>query len=140
MIEKSKQNQELRKRAIELFKSNWKVTDICRTLNCSRKWFYKWQKRYKADEETQYEDQSRAPKHRPNRRSKVIEKKIIETRNKLVSTPFVQYGPQAIYYKLKDELEKPPEIWTISRVLKENNLSNPKRKQAYISKGKDYPY
>ena len=140
MVEKSKQNQELRKRAIELFKSNWKVTDICRTLNCSRKWFYKWQKRYKTGEQTWSKDQSRAPKHTPNRRSKVIEKKIIEVRNELVSTPFMQYGPQAIYYRLQSKGEVPPEIWTISRVLKENNLSKPNRKQAYISKGKDYPY
>ncbi len=40
---------ETRKQAIIMYISNQKPTDICRTLNQSRPWFYKWRKRYRQD-------------------------------------------------------------------------------------------
>lgn len=38
--------EQLRIKAIELRNNKWKVTEICNALDCSRKWFYKWLKRY----------------------------------------------------------------------------------------------
>jgi hypothetical protein len=39
MKEEIKSKEELRIRAMELFKNNWSVTQICKTLDCSRNWF-----------------------------------------------------------------------------------------------------
>ena len=140
MKEKINQKEEQRKKAIALYKNKWNVKEICLALKCSRNWFYKWQKRYQSKQAKWYEEQSRSPKKVHNRRSKETEEKIIKTRKVLIENPYMQYGPQAIYYYLKEKGENPPPIWTITRVLRENKLSKPNRKHPYIPKGKKYPY
>jgi hypothetical protein len=80
---------------------------------------------------------SRAPKSKPNKYSPNIEQLVLKVRNELIATPFSQYGPQAIYYRLKQENVQPPPVWTIARILKRNELTMPKKKKVYISKGKN---
>lgn len=139
MKENDKKKELFRKRAIELYSQNWKITDICSLLNCKRSWFYKWLKRYQSNDPNWYKEQSRAPKSRPRKTSSKMEQLIIDTRRQLASSPYVQYGPQAIYYALKQKGIDPPEIWTITRILKRHNLQRNK-KITYIPKGKKYPY
>lgn len=59
MKEEIKTKEELRIRAMELYKNNWSVTQICKTLDCSRNWFYKWQKRYLSNNPEWYIEHSR---------------------------------------------------------------------------------
>lgn len=140
MKENDKKQELLRKRAIELYLQNWKIADICSLLNCKRSWFYKWLKRYQSNEPDWYKEQSRAPKNRPRKTPSQMEQLVIDTRKQLASRPYVQYGPQAIYYALKQRGIDPPEIWTIARILKRHNLQTNKKIKGYIPKGKSYPY
>jgi putative transposase len=133
-------NEIIRIKAIDLYNNNWKVTNICKTLHCTRPWFYKWLKRYDPNDPNWFKEQSRAPKTILKQYNNEMEQLILETRNKLLSRPYLQYGPQAIYYSLIQENKNPPPVWTIARILKRNNLTRTKRSTSYISKGKNYPY
>lgn len=132
--------EQLRIRAIELYNSKWNVTEICRTLNCSRRWFYKWLNRYQSNEPKWYIEQSRRPRKTKKKIDFNTEQLVVETRKKLISRPFMQYGPQAIYYDIKMRNITPPPIWSIARILKQNQLTGKKRTGAYEAKGKKYPY
>ena len=132
--------EQLRIRAIELYKKKWKITDICSNLNCSRPWFYKWLKRYQTMDSNWYKEQSRAPKTKLNKTDTDMEQVVLETRAYLASKPYFQYGPQAIYYALSQKGIDPPPVWTISRILKRHNITKSRRTTAYIPKGKVYPY
>lgn len=132
--------EQLRKRAMELYNSSWNITEICKTLNCSRKWFYKWLKRYQSNEPKWYIEKSRRPKTKKKKTDFKTEQLILETRKELMSTPFMQYGPQAISYNLRMKDITPPPVWSIARILKQNNLTHKNRTEHYISKGKKYPY
>jgi len=132
--------EELRRKAIELYEQNWKVREICSTLGCSKSWFYKWLNRYKSGHEKWSQSISRAPKNLCHKRDDQLEQLIVRTRKQLIAEPFSQYGPQAIYYRLEQQGEAPPAIWYIARVLKRHNLSRKKNNSPYIVKGKKYPY
>lgn len=135
--------EELRVKAIELYNADWKVTDICKSLNCSRRWFYKWLKRYQSKSENSeqwFKEQSREPKTKKKKIDLEIEHLVLETRKELISTPFMQYGPQAIFYHLRMKNINCPPVWSIARILKRNEATSKKKVNNYISKGKKYPY
>ncbi len=140
MKEKNQNKEQNRKKAIELYNNNWKVSEICSTLNCSRNWFYKWLKRYQSGSPHWYKEQSRAPKTVRKSTDNKLGQQIIQTRKELLSKPYMQYGPQAIYYNLKMKNIEPPPVWTIARILKRNNLTNREDSKGYVIKGKKYPY
>lgn len=140
MKEHNLNHEQLRMRAIELYKKNWKVSEICTTLNRSRNWFYKWLNRYNNNDPQWYKEQSRAPKIKNSKTSIEMENLIIQTRKHLLSQPYLQYGPQSIYYTLAQKGINPPPVWTIARVLKRHDLTQDKRVTPYIPKGKKYPY
>jgi len=119
---------------------NWKVPDICSTLDCSRSWFYKWLNRNKTGSEKWFQSEARTPKTIYRGIDPQMEQLIIDTRKQLMASQFYQYGPQAIYYTLEQQGYSPPPIWSIARVLKRNQLTRKKRKGPYITKGKKYPY
>jgi len=137
---KNLNDEQLRRKAIELFEQNWKPSDIISTLGCSKTWFYKWRNRYQQQDETWYQEQSRAPKNTRKKLPLATEQLVIATRKKLISTRFRQYGPQAIYYDLINQGKQPPPVWEIARILKRHDLTRKKQKASYISKGKKYPY
>ena len=47
--------EDQRRKAIEFYEQNWKVSDICLALGCSRSWLYKWLNRYKTEDGTWYQ-------------------------------------------------------------------------------------
>jgi hypothetical protein len=132
--------EQLRIKALELYNKDWKISEICSTLNCSRNWFYKWLRRYNANDPNWYKEQSRAPKTTSKKTSYEMERLILEERKRLISKPYLQYGPQAIYYALAQKGINSPPIWTIARILKRHNQTRNKRTTIYIPKGKEYPY
>ena len=132
--------EQLRIKAIELHSKKWKVTEICKALKCSRRWFYKWLKRYQSNSSQWYVEKSREPKTRKKRIDLQTEQLIIETRKHLMITPFMQYGPQTIYYTLEMHGIAPPPVWSIARILKKNKIAHRKKTESYIPKGKKYPY
>ncbi len=140
MKEKNLDKEQTRIKAIELYNNKWKISDICSTLKCSRNWFYKWLKRYQSGKQYWYKEHSRAPKTIKRTTNKKMEHLIIQTRKELLSAPYMQYGPQAIYYNLRMRNIDPPPVWTIARILKRNSLTEKRDSKTYISKGKKYPY
>ena len=76
MKEDNLTNEQLRMRAIELYKNNWNVSEICRTLNRSGNWFYKWLSRYNSNDSYWYKEQSRAPKTKKNKTNNEMENLI----------------------------------------------------------------
>lgn len=132
--------EELRRKAIDLYNQNWKVSEICSQLKCSRSWFYKWLNRYQSRDGSWFQSESRAPKQVHRSVDAQMEALIEKTRKELRASGFAQYGPQAIYYELDRQGYNPPPVWSIARVLKRRQLARPRSKAAYISKGKQYPY
>lgn len=132
--------EQLRIKALEYYNNNWNVSEICKALKCSRRWFYKWLKRYKSNEPQWYIEQSKKPKTKKKKIDSNTEQLVLETRKQLMLTPYLQYGPQAIYYHLKMRDITPPPVWSIARILNQNQITHKKRTDAYESKGKKYPY
>lgn len=96
MRENKYTKEQLRIKAIELYSNKWKVSEICKTLNCSRRWFYKWLKRNQSNDVQWYIEKSRKPKTSEKKIDLQTEQQIIETRKQLMITLYMQYGPQAI--------------------------------------------
>ncbi len=132
--------EDLRQKAIDLYNQNWKVSEICSMLGCSRSWFYKWINRYNDNDETWFREKSRNPKSIPSKIDSEMEQLVVDTRKDLIAAPFSQYGPQAIFYAISQKGYTPPPVWTIARILKRRELVHSSRSSSYISKGKKYPY
>lgn len=130
---------EKRKKAIELFQSGEKASKICLQLNKSRKWFYKWKNRFlKSPLGEWYKDESKAPKHLPNKRTKVLEDQILAIRRKLEKEKYAQTGAISIQYEFFRQGKEAPAVWTINRVLKDHGLVR-KKPPGYKSKNLPYP-
>jgi len=131
--------EKTRQEAIKLFQSGENVSEICRQLNKSRKWFYKWRKRFTSSPLGEwYKDESRAPKHIPNKRSQQIEQEILVVRKKLQLDKYAQTGAISIQYEFFNQGKAIPAVWTINRVLKEHGLVQ-KKPSRYQSKNLPYP-
>lgn len=113
---------ELRKKAIQRYLQGEKPKAIYTDLKRSKKWFFKWLRRYQSGEREWYKDLSRAPKHSPKRISDTDAKRIIEVRQKLESQHFAQTGASAIKWELSKSGYSFPSDRTINRVLKREGL------------------
>ena len=127
-------------KAIELYELQRPIKAICSELRKSRRWFYKWLKRYNSLDINWFKSISRAPLLVHNKIPEVKEKEIIKIRNDLTKKRFSQIGAQTIHYELLRKGLNPPAISTINNVLKRNNLIIKKDSKNYIKKGKIYPY
>jgi len=95
---------------------------ICKNVNRSKQWFFKWLKRYKMGAADWYKEQSRAPKTRPLEITPAAKERIILTRQHLEASPYAQIGVSAIKWELK-KLGLPfPADRTINRVIKSEGL------------------
>lgn len=122
--------KELRQFAIKRYLSGEKPTNICKSLNRSRKWFYKWLNRYKEHGLDGLKDQSKKPKDSPNKTEQKIEQMVVNIRKQLSSnetknTFYAPIGAESILWELH-KLQVPneliPSVATINRILKRNNL------------------
>ncbi len=113
---------ELRKKAIQRYVQGEKPKVIYTDLNRSKKWFFKWLKRFQSGAPDWYKDQSRAPTNSPRRISQTDKQRIIEVRKKLESQLFAQTGASAIKWELSKSGFSFPSDRTINRVLKREDL------------------
>ena len=113
---------ELRKKAIQRYLQGEKPKSIYTDLKRSKKWFFKWLRRYQTGQEHWYQDQSRAPLKSPRRICETEKQRIIEVRKKLESEPFAQTGASAIKWELRKSGFSFPSDRTINRVLKREGL------------------
>ncbi len=113
---------ELRKKAIQRYVQGEKPKAIYTDLKRSKKWFFKWLRRYQTGEKDWYKDQSRAPTNSPRRTSQTDKQRIIEVRKKLESQLLAQTGASAIKWELSKSGFGFPSDRTINRVLKREGL------------------
>lgn len=136
-MEKITTEEQVRKEAIRRYLNGKFPSLICQDLRKSRKWFYKWLKRYQEGSPDWFKDQSKTPHLITNKVDEDIENLVISVRKRLESIKYAQVGATAIQWEIKKLDIEPPFVWTINRILKRNNLISEKR--PYEPKGKNYP-
>jgi hypothetical protein len=95
---------------------------IYNKLQRSKKWFFKWLKRYKSGASEWYKEESRAPVRCSRQISVQQQQAIILTRNRLEAQRFAQTGVSAIKWELSKQGLHFPSDSTINRVLKREGL------------------
>ena len=113
---------EIRKNAIKRYLDGEKPKSIYSDLNRSKKWFFKWLKRYQSGDKDWYKNQHKAPKKSPRGISETDKERIIETRKRLETERFAQTGASAIKWELSKAGFDFPSDRTINRVLKREGL------------------
>ena len=94
-------DEELRKEAIRRHLVGGESPKaIYTSINRSKKWFFKWLKRYHSGALDWYKEYSRAPRTRPNEISSQEKEIITATRARLESETFAQIGVSAIKWEL----------------------------------------
>lgn len=114
--------QDLRKRAINLYLKGESPKSIYTQLDRSKNWFFKWLKRYQSGDRNWYKDRPKAPRKQPTRISSVDRERIIAVRSQLESQRFAQIGASAIKWELSKSGFGFPSDRTINRVLKREGL------------------
>ena len=114
--------EQIRQTAIDRFKKGESPKQIYSSLNRSKKWFFKWLKRYHSGQKFWYKDLSRAPKKSPQRISEIERQRIIAARKHLEAEPFAQVGTSAIKWEMRKAGYEFPSDSTIHRVLKKEGL------------------
>jgi putative transposase len=120
------------------------ITEVCRLLNRTRPWVYKWINRFKSGDPEWYLDVSKAPKNKPNKTHPNLEDDIAQSRKKLSArdTPETKYaycGAIAIHQEL-DTLgyADKPSLSTINRILKRRGLIEKDQSKQKSKKEKHY--
>jgi|GEM_PF-2367706 transposase len=117
-----KDEEIVRKQAVELHLKSVPVSTIADTLGKTRQWVHKWIKRYKTGSDDWYLSQSNAPKKPVSRISEDIEKTIVSIRENLKEQKYAQKGALNILYEFKRLNIVPPSMATINRVIQRNGL------------------
>jgi|SRR5664280_307336 len=132
------EEKEQRILAVQRFKSGENPESICTSLNKSKSWLYKWNKRYTNNDESWSESRSR----RPIGVATYIPVEVVEIvkmiRLNLYNNDLF-CGAQAIHWEMEDIGVKPlPSIRTINRILNRHELIH-RRTGKYEAKGTAYP-
>lgn len=110
--------EERRRQALARYLDGDPIEDICRELNCSKSWLYKWRNRYQADNSTWAQERTRRPRSNPRQLSKQIEEAIVHLAQTLKPKGTGRASPRDIGQALKQQAIEPlPSRRTIYRVL-----------------------
>ncbi len=115
-------DESTRKKAIQRYLSGEKPKAIYTSLNRSKKWFFKWLKRFQTGDANWFKDQSRAPSRMPTKISAILNKQIVEIRKQLESEQYAQIGSSAIKWELTKARSEIPSDRTIHRIIKKEGL------------------
>ncbi|MFH1868767.1 MAG: helix-turn-helix domain-containing protein [Candidatus Omnitrophota bacterium] len=129
--------KELRELAIKRYENGESPKAIYESLNKSKRWLFKWIKRFNSGNPDWSSSLSRRPHHSPNKTDPKMEQAIIEQRQNLEQTLYAQIGVDNISWQLSQKIEELPSMATINRIIKRNNLI--RKRPKYSSKGIDYP-
>ncbi|OQB65072.1 MAG: putative ATPase subunit of terminase (gpP-like) [Bacteroidetes bacterium ADurb.Bin145] len=117
-----KDEEILRKQAVELHLKSIPIKDIADTLGKTRQWVHKWLQRYKTGSEGWYQSLSNAPNKPISRIPADIERTIVSIRNNLKEQKYAQKGALNILYEFKRLNIIPPSMSTINRVIQRNGF------------------
>ena len=109
---------------------------IYTSLNRSKKWFFKWLKRYQAGATDWYKERSRAPLTKPSAISPQEKEIIVATRTRLESELYAQVGASAIKWELQKLGVPLRSDSTVNRTLKREGLV---KKNSLFSQGGRIP-
>ena len=124
-----------RQHALNLYHQGMKVNEICRRLNRSRTWFYKWLHRYQSGQTNWHEDLPKTPHKIANKTPADLVKLVLKIRKDLEDTKRSRIGAKNIQNRLMMLGWDPPlPIRTINRVLKQHHTS--RKKQSYPQRKK----
>jgi transposase-like protein len=129
-------DETLRKMAIQHYLQDKSPASIYRDMGRSKKWFFKWLRRYQSGNPNWYHDQSRAPRSHPNQTSPEMRQLIINIRTQLEEHPYAQIGTSAINWEFKKLGATPPSNSTINRTLKRQGFV---KKNSLYSQGGPIP-
>ena len=133
-----KEIEQYRILAVERFNNGENPDAICTSLGKSRRWLYKWIKRYNEQDDTWSQSRSRCPHSIQSRTSSEIVEVVKMIRLNLYNKDLF-CGAQAIRWELEDLKVKPlTSIRTINRILSRNALTH-RRTGKYEPKGTTYP-
>ena len=114
--------EEIRKQAVERYLNGEKPKEIYSQLKRSKKWFFKWLRRFQSGDLDWYKDRPKAPLRRATKTSKKKRQLIVSIRERLEFDPFAQVGVSAIKWELSKLGLDFPSDSTINRILKEEGL------------------
>ena len=114
--------EEIRKEAIKRYLKGEAAKDIYTDLKRSKKWFFKWLKRYRSGRPDWNKEKSRVPLKRPTETKEVQRQRIISIRKHLESESFSQIGVSAIKWEMNKLGIGFPSDRTINRILKREGL------------------
>lgn len=101
------------------------VSAVCRQAGVSRKTFYKWVARYRAEGMAGLEERSRRPRRSPGQISAEVEDQVVRLRKELIDAG-VDHGATTIQWHLGQRGVKPvPSIAGVHRVLVRRGLVDP---------------
>lgn len=138
MTQKELSNEEQKRiDAINLYLDGEKPSDICKQIKRSRKWFYKWKRRFQIEKDEWYKEKSKKPKVIANKTKPDLESKIVTIRKELMSGEKEGYeyscvGVLAIQHKFSElnySENQIPKASVIKRVIRENKLRVRKKKR-----------
>ena len=129
--------EQFRKEAIRRYLSGAFTVSIYTQLSKSKRWFFKWLKRYREVGSDWFKNHPKIPHLIANKVDKEIEDIFISSRKRLEGIKYAQIGANAIQWKIKKLGIEPHPVWTINRILKRKNLVS--KKKPYEPKGKSYP-
>jgi hypothetical protein len=114
--------EELRKQAIRRYVLGEAPRVIYTSMNRSKKWFFKWLKRYQSGVVDWHKDESKAPRKRPTKTGDYERDLIVSVRKHLDSEPFAQVGVSAIKWEMTKLGVAFPSDRTINRIVKAEGL------------------
>ncbi len=111
-----------RNMAVKQYLQGKDPVSIYREMGRSKKWFFKWLRRYRSGAGDWYRDQSKAPRSHPRQISPEMRKIILNVRTQLERNIYAQIGAFAIKWEFKKLGLTPPSDSTISRTLRREGL------------------
>lgn len=116
------EEETLRNMAVKQYLQGKDPVSIYREMGRSKKWFFKWLRRYRSGAADWYRDQSKAPQSHPRQISPEMRKLIVNVRTQLERNIYAQIGAFAIKWEFKKLGLTPPSDSTISRTLRREGL------------------
>jgi len=104
-----------------LYKQGMQVSAVCRRLDRSRAWFYKWLRRYESGDCRWSEAHSRAPHRVANKTPPELIQVVLHIRKELETTPERGIGAARIQTRMSDLEWDPLPKRTINRILKQHH-------------------
>jgi len=114
--------EEIRKQAIIRYLQGERPKQIYTSMNRSKKWFFKWLKRYQTGKADWHKDDPRTPHKCPTKTGNYQRDLIVSVRKHLESEPFAQVGVSAIKWEMKKLGVEFPSDRTIHRIVKAEGL------------------